>query len=121
MSVHSASTADRADELDQRLGVPDARDVRERDALLGEQRGSDDRKGGVLVPARLDGTGEGKAAFHDVLDGGHWGVGAGSAKHARCDGVSSSRRLTSVFDGWYDAESADARDGRHPFRTERTS
>ena len=43
-------------ELDQRLEVADARHVLERDGLVGEQRGRDDRQGGVLVAARPDGA-----------------------------------------------------------------
>ena len=63
--------ADRADQLHQRLGVADARNVFERDRLLGEQRRGDDRQRGVLVAGGLDGAGKPVAAFDDVLDGRH--------------------------------------------------
>ena len=44
--------ADRADQLHQRLGVANARDVLERDRMLGQQRRGDDRQRGVLVAGR---------------------------------------------------------------------
>ena len=63
--------ADRADQFDQRLGVADARHVLQRDRMLGEQRGGDDRQRRVLVAGRLDRAREPVAAFNDVLNGRH--------------------------------------------------
>ena len=63
--------ADRADQFDQRLGVADARHVFQRDRMLGEQGGGDDRQRGVLVAGRLDRARKPVAAFNDVLNGRH--------------------------------------------------
>ena len=62
-------SADRADQFDQRLGVADARHVFQRDRMLGEQGGRDDRQRGILVAGRLDRSREPVAAFNDVLNG----------------------------------------------------
>ena len=70
-AVHSAEAPDRADQFDQRLDVADARHVLQRDRMLGEQGGGDDRQRGVLVAGRLDRSREPVAAFNDVLNGRH--------------------------------------------------
>ena len=64
-------SADRADQFDQRFGVADARHVFQRDRMLGEQGGGDDRQRGILVAGRLDRSREPVAAFDDVLNGRH--------------------------------------------------
>ncbi len=60
--------ADRADQFHQGLGVANARDVVERDRMLGQKGGRDDRQRGVLVAGRLDRALQAVAAFDDVLD-----------------------------------------------------
>ena len=64
-------SADRADQFDQRFGVADARHVFQRDRMLGEQSGGDDRQRGILVAGRLDRPREPVAALNDVLNGRH--------------------------------------------------
>ena len=54
-------------ELQQALDVADARNVLERDRLVGEERGADDGQRGVLVSGGANGTGEASAAFDDEL------------------------------------------------------
>ena len=51
--------ANRTDEFDHCLGVQDPRDVLELNSLAGQQRGGNNRKGGVLVPGGLNRTGQG--------------------------------------------------------------
>ena len=46
--------AEMLDELEHRLDIEDARDVRERHRLVGQEAGGDDRQGRVLVPGRPD-------------------------------------------------------------------
>ena len=70
-AVHSTSTPERRDELDERLDVADARDVLERDRMFGEQRRADDRQRGVLVAGRTDGAGEPLPALDDELQCAH--------------------------------------------------
>src|SRR6266850_2292759 len=67
-------STDRADQFDQRFGIADARYVFQRDRMLGEQGGGDDRQRGILVAGRLDRSREPVAAFNDVLNGRHWRV-----------------------------------------------
>src|SRR3954468_9328069 len=64
-------SADRADQFDQRLGIADAWYVLQRDRMLGEQSGGDDRQRRILVAGRLDRSREPVAAFNDVLNGRH--------------------------------------------------
>ncbi len=66
-AVHSRRRTDRLQQLHERLGVADARDVLEGHLVLGEERGGDDGEGSVLVARRFDGTGEAMTAFHDIL------------------------------------------------------
>jgi hypothetical protein len=61
----------RSNELDQCFGVPDARHVCERDRVLREERGGDDRESGVLVAGRFDGTRQPMPTFDDVLNRAH--------------------------------------------------
>ncbi len=48
--------SNRADEVDERLRVADAGDVRQARRLVCEQRGRDEGKRSVLIAARLDGS-----------------------------------------------------------------
>ena len=66
--------ADRADQFHQRLGVANARDVFERDRMLGQKCCRDDRQRGVLVAGRLDGALQPVAALNDILNRRHGGV-----------------------------------------------
>jgi hypothetical protein len=63
--------AHRAAQLDQRLGVADARHVFQRHRIFGQKRRGNDRQRRVLVAGRLDRAGEPVAAFNNVLDGWH--------------------------------------------------
>jgi hypothetical protein len=56
-----------ADELEQALDIADARHVLERDGLLGEEGGADDRERGVLVAGGRYRPLEGPATFDDEL------------------------------------------------------
>ena len=64
-------SADRTDQFNQRLGVADARNILQRDRMLGQKRGRDDRQSGVLVTGRLDRTTEPMAPFDGVLNRRH--------------------------------------------------
>ena len=55
------------DQLDQALDVADARHVLERDRLVGEERGAEDRERGVLIPGGPDRAAQLAAAFNDEL------------------------------------------------------
>ena len=57
--------AEVGEQLDHRLDVADARDVRQRDGLGGEDGRGEDRQGAVLVPGRADGARERTTAFDD--------------------------------------------------------
>ena len=59
--------ADRPDQLDQRFGIANARDVLQRHRVLGQQRRGDDRQRRVLVAGGLDGARQPVTAFNDVL------------------------------------------------------
>ncbi len=48
--------ADRADQFHQRFGVANPRDVVERDRMLGQEGGGNDRQRRILVAGRLDGA-----------------------------------------------------------------
>ena len=66
--------AERDDQLDHLLDVPDARDVLERHRVGGQQAGCEDGERGVLVAGRAHGTREGRAAldqkrFHSASSG----------------------------------------------------
>ena len=63
--------ARRGDELDERLDVANARNVLERDRMLGEERRADDRQRGVLVSRRANGSGELPSPFDDELQCAH--------------------------------------------------
>ena len=55
------------EQLEQRLGVPDVRDVVQRHVLVREQRAGQQRQRGVLVSGGHDGAGQRHAAFDDEL------------------------------------------------------
>ncbi len=59
--------ADRRENLEHRLDVPDPRDVAHDDLILGEEAGGEDGKRPVLVPGRSEGAGKRDAAFDDEL------------------------------------------------------
>ena len=66
--------AERDDQLDHLLDVPDARDVLERHRVGGQQAGCEDGERGVLVAGRAHGAREGRAAldqerFHSASSG----------------------------------------------------
>ena len=74
--VHSfptrrSSDLDRADQLDQGLGIANARNVFQRDRVLGQQRRGDNRQRSILVAGRLDGARQPVTTFNDVLKGWH--------------------------------------------------
>ena len=85
--------ADRADQLDQRLGVADPRHVLQRYRMLGEQGGGDDRQRRILVAGRLDRAREPVTALDDVLDGRH-GVLAVLLGGAGCFRAGNYRELS---------------------------
>ena len=59
--------ADALEQLQHRRHVPDARDVRDDDLLLGEQAGGQDRQRGVLVAGGRDASRQRYAAFDNEL------------------------------------------------------
>ena len=76
--VPLARRARGANELDERFDIPDARHVVELYRLIGEQRGGDDRQGGILIASWSDRAAETVTPFDNELDGGHArGVGRG--------------------------------------------
>jgi hypothetical protein len=101
--------AERLDQLDERLDVADARDVRQRDRVLGEQRGGDDRQRRVLVARRADRAGERAPALdenwtaEEEADTGQ----AGRASHrgsARSEvRAGGAVRLTAIVSAGYDS------------------
>ena len=70
--------ADAVEQPDHRLDVVDARHVRERHRLVGEQARGEDRQRAVLVPGGADPAAERMTAFDDERLGGHLPTGDGA-------------------------------------------
>jgi hypothetical protein len=88
--------AERRDQVDERLEVADARDVLERDRLVGEERGGDDREGRVLVARRADRARERATALDEELHGGrarHGGDGSRGGGRRAGRGPAARRAL----------------------------
>src|SRR5688572_10989436 len=62
---------ERAHEIEKGLDIADAWHVVQGDGLIGNQRRTDDRKGGVLVSRRTDRARERALSLDDELDSGH--------------------------------------------------
>ena len=77
--VHSALAPVAHEQLEHRLDVADARDVRERDRLVGEQARGEDRQRAVLVPGSANAAVERVSALDDEgvrrCRDGHAGLG----------------------------------------------
>jgi hypothetical protein len=68
LAVAGHADAEVGEQLDQRLRVTDARDVVQDDRLGRQQRGGDQREGGILVAGGHDGSAERSPAFdHELL------------------------------------------------------